>query len=159
MGTQGGSQHSFTFDADTLLKDRADGSETTSAAETLILDFGGLAPGTGIEQVAYTKGEVVVDVDVIDSVTGDETVQLIVQLSDNVVFSSGNVAVRGIIHLGDVVGGGADVDDQFGVGRVILGVDNEFLGTRFRFMRLARLVGGTSPAITYNAFFARKQPA
>lgn len=155
MGITGQSNHSYTFDAETLLKDRADGAETTSAAESLVLDFGGLTP-QGVEQVAYTAGVLVVDVDALDGVTGDEFVDLVVQLSDNADFSMGNVVARGVVHLGNALG--ADGDDQYGTGRVTLGVDNEHNGVLFRFMRLARVVGGTTPSVTYNAFLARKQP-
>lgn len=151
------SQHSYTFDASTELRDRADGAETGSGAETKVLDFGNVTSGLAVTQVAYVAGSLVIDVDALDFTTGDESYDILVQLSDNATFSSGNVATKAKVHLGAAEG--ADGDDQSGLGRLVIGVDNEFQGTLFRFMRLANVLGGTSPSITYEAFLSRNAPS
>lgn len=156
MGITGASFHSYTMDADTELKDAgavtATGRAQVSAADK-ILDFGGVTSGPAVTQVAYTPGVLVVDVDALDFVTGDESYVIQYQLSDNVAFASGNVAVRAELRLG--VAAGQDVDDQEGLGRLVVHVDNEFLGTLFRFASVAHLIAGTTPSINYRAFLSR----
>lgn len=148
------SQNSYTLDVGTLLRDRADGAETASGAETLVLDFGNTSSGPAVEQVAYTKGTLVVDVDAMEGDTGDEEYQIVVQLSDNATWASGNVVTRGIVHLGNAIGN--DADDQYGLGRLTLGIDNEHNGTLFRYMRLSNVIAGTIvTGITYNAAFVQ----
>jgi hypothetical protein len=151
----GASHNSYTLDVDTLLRDSDDALETASGAEPLQLDFGNTSSGPAVEQVAYVKGTLVVDVLAMESDTADEEYQIVVQLSDDVAFGSGNVVTRAVIHLGNAHAA-ADSDDQFGLGRVTLGIDNEHNGILFRHMRLANVIAGTIvTGISYGAFLAQ----
>lgn len=149
------SQNSYTMDVGMELRDRTDADETATGAEALQLDFGNVSSGPAVTQVAYTKGVLVVDVDTLDFTTGDESYDILVQLSDNVAFASGNVVTRAVLHLGVALGD--DGDDQAGLGRLVLGLDNEHNGTLFRFMRLDNVLAGTTPIIGYGAFLAQDQ--
>ncbi len=159
MGITGASFRSYTLDVDTELKDA--GAVTATAAAQVggsdkTLDFGIVTSGPAVTQIAYTPGWLVVDVSAIDGVTGDEQYDIQYQLSDNVTFASGLVSVKASINLGD----GArfvssDVDDRYVTGRHVIGVDNEYAGTLFRFARLLHIVLGTSPSIDYRAFLSR----
>lgn len=156
MGTTGASFRSYTLDTDTELKDA--GAVTTSAAAQVggsdkTLDFGIVTSGPAVTQISYTPGFLVVDVSVIDGVTGDEVYDIQYQLSDNVTFASGLVSIKGVIHLGNAVG--PDADDRYVTGRHVIGVDNEYAGTLFRFARLAHVIAGTTPSIDYRAFLSR----
>jgi hypothetical protein len=147
-------QNSYTLDAATLLRDSADGLETASAAETLVLDFGNTTSGPAVEQKAYTAGDLVVDFVAVESDTGDESIQIVVQLSDSATFASG-VVTRAVLHHGNALGAGGV--DNFTVGRLTLGIDNEHMGDVYRYMRLANVIAGTiATGFNYNAFFAEK---
>lgn len=151
----GASQNSFTLDADTILKDA--GAVTTTgvgqvSAANRQLDFGNVSPNA-VEQVAYVRGQVVIDVAALDFGTGDEAYDIVLQLSDDVAFASGNVATKPLVHLGTALG--PDGDTQSGLGRIVVGVDNEFLGTLFRHARIAHVIAGTTPSIDYQAALVR----
>lgn len=162
----GASTYSFTVDALTQLKDA--GAVTSSAAAQVggsdrVLDFGGETSGPVVEQVAFTPGHILVDVAAVDFGTTDETYLVIYQLSDNasgadVGFQGGdNIVNKAVILALGAAGGlaGSGADDQSGVGRNVVGVDNEFQGETFRFGRLFHVLAGTTPSINYTAFLSR----
>lgn len=155
----GFSQHSYTFDLQTRLRDSALAARTVTAAEADVLDFGNVTSGPAVEQVAYTNGYLVIDVASIDRTTGDEAYDIVLQLSDDasgngVGFDAGDVVVAKLaVHLGEELGPDAD-PDAAASGRIVVKVDNERLGTIFRFMRLATVVAGTTPIISYGAFYS-----
>lgn len=163
MSGQVRSQNTFTLDEATRLKDA--GAVTTTAAAQVggsdrVLDFGNLSSGPAVEQVAYTRGWLVIDVASIDRTTADEFYDLVYQLSDNASgdgtgFAAGDAVVpKAVIHLGEELGPDADADAGTATGRIAVLVDNERLGTVFRFARMAHVVGGTTPIINYQAFLS-----
>lgn len=161
----GRSQRSFTFDADTQLKDAGAISATAAAqvgGSDRVLDFGNVSPGPAVEQVAYVMGWLVLDITELDRTTADEFYDLVFQLSDNASaagtgFDAGDfVTPKCVIHLGEELGDDGDADgDATALGRIVVGVDNERLGTLFRFARMDTVVGGTTPTINYTAFLSR----
>lgn len=136
------SQKSYTFDVDTNLKVSA--AETSSGAEALIVDLG---------DNTFVEGDVVIDVSAIDRTTGDEAYEILVQFSSSPTFAS-DVVTGAAVHLGEEVGTGG-TPDASASGRIILGVNNERLGVVRRYMRLANELAGTTPSITYGAFFSK----
>ena len=94
----------------------------------------------------------------IDRTTGDEFYDLVLQLStgtNDIGFEAGDTVVpKAVVHLGEELGPDADPDAGTATGRIAVLVDNERLGVVFRFMRIAHVVGGTTPIINYQAFFS-----
>ena len=144
----------FTPDLQTRMRDGSLAPRTASAAEADVFDFGGVAQG--IERVAFTRGMLVVDILALDGTTGDEVYDVVLQLSDNASGSdagfdaSDTVVDRAVVHTGTGLGIGSD--DDYAIGQIRIGVDNEHLGTVYRFARLSTIVGGTSPSISYEAW-------
>lgn len=164
-GQTGRSQNSFTPDALTTLKDA--GAVTSTAAAQVggsdrVLDFGNTTSGPAVEQVAYTKGDLVIDVSAFDFGNSDETALIVFQLSDDASgngagFDGGDTVVnKAAVPMG-LAGGlaGSTADNESATGRVTIKVDNEHKGTLFRFARLFTIVGGTTPSINYTAEFSR----
>ncbi len=160
------SQHSFTLDAATQLKDA--GLVATSAAAQVggsdrVLDFGNVTSGPAVEQVAYTEGDLVIDVSAVEFDTGDEVFSIVYQLSDDasangVGFDGGDVVVNmAVVPMGDVGGlAGSTADDESGAGRVVVRVNNRHKGTLFRFARVFTVVAGTiATGINYTAFLSK----
>lgn len=168
MGITGASQHSYTVDADTQLKDAglvAASAAGTVAAAARVLDFGRVDVN-GVENIAFSRGDVILDVSAMEFDTGDETYYLVYELSDDASgggagFAAGdNVVARAMVLLGDTatVLAGLNMDDMGGTGRMILAVDNEVQGTVYRFARIACYVGGTIvTGINYQAWYAEKK--
>lgn len=102
-------------------------------------------PGEG----AYGRGDVVINVSSMDDTTGDETVEIEIELSKTIDFSA-NVVQRGTLKLG--AGGGGIFKDKYDLGQYVMPFDNEVGGQTFRYMRLKHTVGGTTPSITFQAF-------
>lgn len=159
MGTQAQHQNSYTFDALTQLHDGAaitasGAGEVNSVAQEL--DFGSLSPGTLVENIAYTRFDMVVDVTAFDFTTGDETAVLILQLGTVSGFGSGTIVNRAAVSFGADGGlaAAAGADDDSALGRVVVGADNEHKGTVFRFARLFAVMGGTTPSISPTVFLA-----
>ena len=145
----------FSIDAAEILHSAgaqtATGAGTVSAAAR-VLDFGNT---TG--DIAYTEGLVAVDVSAIDFGTGDELYYLMVQLGSGSGFAGGDtVRVAAVLPMGNIDTPMANnTDDDSSTGRVIVGVNNLWKGTLFRYMRIAHAISGTTPSITYNAYFMR----
>ena len=158
MGVIATSGHrDYTIDAENLLKD-AGAVTATGAAQVggsdAVLDFGGEPLiGQSADQVAYVRGHVVVEVDAVDVADADESYDIVYQLSDDADFTAGNVVARAALHLGTAQG--PDGDPAAGTGRVVIGVDNEFQGQLFRFARIAHVIAGTTPSISYRAFLGQ----
>jgi len=158
MGITGASQNSFTLDADTLLQD-ADAAKTATGVGEIggvarQLDFGNTSPNS-VEQVAYVRGQVVIDVSAIDFTTTDEAYDIVLQLADDDSdFTAATTVVsKPLAHLGTALGTNGTA--MSGTGRLVVGVDNEFQGTLFRHARLVFVIAGTTPSITFSAAFVR----
>lgn len=147
MGTQANTQHSYTFDSLTELHDG--GSVTSSDIGQVdgadqILDFGS-TDSNGVEHVAYTQADWIVDIASIERDTADEAYNLLIQLADdNADFSMATtVVVKAAFSVGEEVGGDTTAQDATFIGRNVIGIDNQFEGTVFRFLRLFTVVAGT----------------
>ncbi len=153
-GQTGLRQNSYSYDLSTLLEDGA-AAITAAGAGSDELDFGGTSPGPGVAQVAYTKGHVVVDISAFDFTTGDEEAEILVQLGTVSGFGSGVIVNRAVLAMGAAGGmASSGADDDSALGRLVIGVDNEFKGTVYRYMRVFVTVAGTTPSITFTAFLA-----
>ena len=164
MPLQSRSAIDYTLDALTQLKDA--GAVTATAAAQVdsaarVLDFGNLTVGPVVEQIAYTRAWLVIDVATIERDTADEVYDLVLQLSDDtsgngVGFDAGDVVVpKVVIHLGEELGPDADADADGASGRIAVMVDNERLGVVYRFARMAHVISGTIvTGINYQAFLS-----
>ncbi len=159
------SHRSYTLDAATMLKDA--GAVTSTAAaqvggQARVLDFGRITSGPAVEQVAYTEFDLVIDVAAMDRGDADESYDLVLQLSDNASgngggFQAGDTVVpKVVIRLGEELGPQGDPDAAITTSkRIVVRVDNERLGTVFRFARMAHVIAGMSPSINYTAFLSK----
>lgn len=163
------SHRSFTPDALTQLKDAGSVSATGRAqvgGSNRTLDFGILTSGPAVEQVAYTPGQLFIDVSAVDFTTGDETYQIVLFLSDNASaggtgFAAGDGVVVKCVPV--VLGNtdtthavtGINTDDMTALGQYAVSVDNELAGKLFRFMALGHILGGTTPSVNYQAWYTR----
>lgn len=138
----------FTYDNSLLLKAAALVAATANGS--LVLDL-----GTGL-----VDAKVVIDVTALESDTGDESYEVVVQVSSDAAFgTAGNIRTVGSITIGDsgstrqtLIGNGADD----AVGRFVLPVRNERNGTTYRYMRIRTVVVGTiATGINYSAFLAK----
>lgn len=159
MGTQGNSQHSYTLDVDNVLHDGASVTTTEVGEVGAVdkeLDFGSLSPGTLVENIAYTRGDMIVDIRSFDFTTGDEFIQVVFQLSD--VFATGSIFNKAMVSVG-VAGGLVNslADDDSAVQRRVVGVDNEFDGVLYRYARVIMVTGGTTPICSPFIWFAEKK--
>lgn len=161
----GRAQQSVTFDVLTQLQDAvaltsSQAGEVATVAR--VLDFGNVTSGPSAEQVAYTRAKLVADVTAIDGTTGDESYQIVLQLSDDasgngVGFDAGDTVVnKAVIPIGDAGGvASSTADDDYAVGRRYITVDNESAGVVFRFARAFLVIAGTTPSITANVFLTQ----
>lgn len=159
MGTNAQHQNSYVLDEALRLSDRL--TYTTTGQPTVDgsgveIDFGGLT-NAGDEVLAYTQVDVVLVVEAVDAVSGNEAYDLIWQLSDNAAFNDPTVVNRSHLTFGAAAGSGIVNSGATGLpvgtsGRTVLGVDNRVGPTVFRFGRLFHRLQGTTPSITYEAF-------
>ena len=149
MGITGASQNSYTLDAAHILKAIGGAAVTTSAAFATIIDFG----------AAYYRGDMVVDVSAIDTVTGDEEYSIVLQGTNVAGFGTKtDVWDIATLQLGADTPKATDSNVDDGVGRYVLGVSNEFPGgTLLRYVRLYTVAAIASSSITYSAFLSRNQ--
>ena len=130
----------------------ADGAGQVASAAA-VLDLG----DDDFDGVTYVRGVVQIHVSAFDFTTGDETVNVEVQLSSDADFgTAGNIARRAIFPLGN--GSAVTAKDIAALERYEVHVDNQIGSTRYRYMRLYFDVAGTSPSITCKAWFS-KDPA
>lgn len=159
MALQTGRSHnSYSIDVSTRLEDGA-AAITSAGAGSDVLDFGNITSGPAVEQVARTKGSLIIDVSAFDFTTGDETAVIIYQLSDNASgagtgFDASDTIVNKVAVPFGAAGGIASsaADDDSALGRSVVDVDNEHKGTIYRFARVFVVPGGTTPSITFTAF-------
>ena len=117
---------------------------TDAAASTFVKDLG---PGAR----NFKTFDVVFDVDAIDVSSGNEVYSVDVELGDAPDFG-GEVARVARIALGAAAATPHSSDT--GVGRYALGVSNAWNGTLFRYLRLVVTAAGTTPSITWGAFYS-----
>ena len=148
----GASQNSYTLDANMRLEDGVTTFTTAGGggigqvgAADAILDFGSSAG------VAFTPAAWVTDVDTIEFTTGDENYHIFYQLSNSATMASGVVS-KAALHMGDAANNYADDTAD---GRVVVGVDNEYKGTVYRYGAIWVLAAGTTAVITVRSFLSR----
>jgi hypothetical protein len=135
------------FDAATELKDA--GSISASGAATV----GGVARVVNIG-TAFMRATLVIDVDLLDLTTGDETVELRLQGSTVPDFTS-DVVILDTIRVGDTsVSAGETVDRV--AGRYTKSVMNTVDGRKpYPYLRMYAVLAGTTPSISYRAFLTK----
>lgn len=141
---------SYTYDNSLLFKDSA--AQTSSgawqvSAANKIIDTNNGASGNP----SRFEGVMVCDISAIDTVTGDEYYNLLIQASSSSSFASNVFNVGGTLIGGASVAG---VPTVVPVGRVEIKFSNEFQGTVYRYLRGYTVIGGTTPTITFAAFAA-----
>lgn len=135
------------FDAATELKDA--GSITASGAATV----GGVPRVLNVGD-AFLRATLVVDVDLIDLTTGDETVELRLQGSTVADFTT-DVVVLDTIRLGDTSTSAGETTDKT-VGRITKSVLNSRDGVKpYPYLRMYAVLAGTTPSINYRAFLTK----
>lgn len=132
------------FDAALLLR-AAGAAITATEVGATILDL-----GTGL-----VEGDLVLDVTALDTVTGDESYQFILEGSPDANFgTAANIKVMAELRVGGATGnapnGSADVP-----GRFLINFRNERNGTTYRYVRLRTIIAGTTPSITFSGFLTK----
>ncbi len=135
------------FDAATELKDA--GAITASGVATV----GGVPRVVNIG-AAFMRATLVVDVDLIDLTTGDETVELRLQGSTVPDFTS-DVVVLDTIRVGDTSVSAGETTDRV-AGRLTRSVMNSVNGVKpYPYLRMYAVLAGTTPSINYRAFLTK----
>lgn len=142
-------QKTYTFDKNLQLKDA--GLVAASAAAQVagadkVLDLG----------AGRFDGVAVIDLAACEVASGDESYHVELQFSNSATFASTNI-VGPTVKLGDstVNFGSADTP---ATGRIELPFNNEFFGTRYRYMRVyTRIAGAIATGINFTAFVAPQQ--
>jgi hypothetical protein len=134
------------YDSELEFKDAGavtvDGAATVDSAAKIV-DLGD----------AHFQGKMVIDATAVEVDSGNESYEIVVELSNSATFASGIFAAASIT-LGDAAAILGDTD--MGAGRYKLMFDNEVLGTYYRYARLYTNVTGTiATGINYSAFCAR----
>jgi hypothetical protein len=160
MGVNATGHNSYTLDAEELIHSgtvTGDGVGTV-ATVAQVVDFGGTDVNS-VENVAYTPCQLVIDTTAMFRTGADQVYQLLFQLADDDPdFSAATVVWnRAQLNLGEEVGTNTVAQDATVIGRVTLGVDNEMMGTLFRYARIIHLISGTTPSLSYQAYLARNK--
>lgn len=135
-----------TFDAATELKDA--GSVSANGAAQV----GGVNRVVNVG-AAFLRGTLIVDVDLLDLTTGDETADLILQGSTVPDFSS-DVSNLLTIRIGDTSNQGESVDAV--AGRYARTFLNSRDGVKpYPYLRMFHRLGGTTPSVNYRAFITK----
>lgn len=105
---------------------------------------------------SLVAGDWVVDVGTIDTTTGDELYQLLLEGSDSSDFSTGTPAITplAVIHMGGgttIPGAGVTAT---AAGRFVQPFRNEQNGKVFRYVRVEHLISGTTPSINYVSYLS-----
>lgn len=143
MSTTVTRETSYLYDTLLQLEDGA-AAITASGAGSAILDIGD----------ARMRGDVVIDVSAIDTVTGDETYTIHAQFSSSSSFAS-DIELGPSIQLSAAAVGGSDVVPD--AGRYVLPVVNVLDTRQYQYMRLFVVVAGTTPSITFEAFLSKEK--
>lgn len=135
------------FDAATELKDAG---AVTASGPALV---GGVARVINIGK-AFLRGTLVIDVDLVDLTTGDETYEIRLQGSSVPDFTS-DVVVLDVTRVGDTsTSAGESVDRT--VGRITKSVMNSVDGTKpYQYLRVYAVLAGTTPSINFRAFLTK----
>lgn len=138
----------YTFDSQTQLSDQS-GAITASAAAQVggsnqIIDFG---LNTRID------AQVIIDVSAIDIASTDEAYCFMIQGSASSSFASG-IKNLGEMTIGATAGAGMGGAADSLIGRYEFGITNEQADVMYRYVRLYRLISGTTPSITSTAFLS-----
>tara|TARA_R110002096_G_C14661938_1_gene728458 strand:- start:52150 stop:52602 length:453 start_codon:yes stop_codon:yes gene_type:complete len=112
--------------------------------------------GSGIIDLgdAHVTGEIVLDVSAIDTVTGDELYDVLVELSDSATFASG-VEQAASIQLGGTTGAAGARDVTSDAGRYAVPFQNQLNTRQYRYVRLNLVIGGTSTSITFVGYISK----
>jgi hypothetical protein len=150
----------YAFDAANLLSDNAAAYTASGFAQVggadAILDLGGLQSSTPKQQ-ARTDEALVLDVTAIDTVTGDESYNLILLGSNDSAFGAGNVAILGSFILGGVTGKttiGALNTFVDVAGRYEFCFSSEQANVKYQYLKLYLVIAGTTPSLSLLAFKA-----
>ena len=135
----------YTWDLNTQLSDQS-AAVTASAAATVggsakIIDFGA---NTRVDAQA------IFDVSALDIASNDELYTFIIQGSSSATFASDIQNLASMNFGATEVRPGGAIDSL--IGRYELGFTNEQNDTLYRYVRLYRLISGTSTTITSTAF-------
>ncbi len=134
----------FTFDAALIIRP-AGAAITATETNATILDLGN----------GLIDGYLVLDVTALDTVTGDESYEVMLEVSPDAAFgTAANIRVAAEMKIGGATGaapnGAADT-----IGRFVIPFRNERNGTTYRYARLYTVIAGTTPSITFSAFLAK----
>jgi hypothetical protein len=142
------------FDVDTDLKTA--GLIAASAAVATILDLGG---STQTEGQSEMRGDIVIDVSAIETDTGDEVYDIVVQGSPDSDFGTDtNIHELAAISLGGDTGKRTDCNKDDVAGRYVLPFTNFAAGTYYRYIRLYTVVTGTiATGINYIAWLSKPE--
>jgi hypothetical protein len=144
----------FTYDS-ALALSSGEAALTASAAAQVagsakVFDTGFVTGGPN----ALFKGIAVIDITAIDTTSADELYTFIIQGSNSSTFASG---VENLVELdlGATASrkGGATVVS--GVGRYEVGFQSEQADVMYQYIRLYRLISGTTPSVTSTCFIGR----
>jgi hypothetical protein len=131
-----------TYDHALLLKDAGAVTATGNASVASVARVLDLGAGR-------VDGRVVLDVAAIDTVTGDESYVLQVQVSNSATFASGVVAVASK-QLGGATPTGNSAATP--IGRYEIHFANEENGVLYRYARVRYVIAGTTPSINFVAY-------
>ncbi len=100
----------------------------------------------------FTKGVLALNINTIDVTSGDELYELVLQGSSDSGFAS-DIQDLVSIKIGDssVINGDTDT----GTGRIDLPFTNDFQGTEYRYLRLNKIMSGTTPNLALEAFLVK----
>ena len=134
----------FTFDAALIIRP-AGAAITATETNATILDLGN----------GLIDGYLVLDVTALDTVTGDESYEVMLEVSPDAAFgTAANIRVAAEMKIGGATGaapnGAADT-----IGRFVIPFRDERNGTTYRYARLYTVIAGTTPSITFSAFLAK----
>lgn len=146
------------YTLDTLLQFQAAAvNDTADAVGASDIDLGAAGSGGNELGPAEMRGDLVIDVSVLDVVTGDESYTFTVLGSDNADFTTGDQE-----DLGSFVIGGATAlvgDLASDTGRYVIPFSNKRNTRLYQHLRLNLAIAGTTPSITWSAFVGKVKTA
>jgi hypothetical protein len=152
-----GFRRNATIDTLLELEDGA-GAFTASAAGSDILDMGATNVGHNNDAgPGRVTGDIMIDVTAMDIVSNDEIYDIVLQGSPDALFdTAANVQELAAISLGCSEAKRTDSDKDDVIGRYKIPVRNEFMETVYRYLRLYVVAAGTTPSITFTAYFVKR---
>lgn len=141
-------------DASVVLRDVADGAETSTATETAVgLNELDLAYWQDGKEIPYGVLHIVIHVTALDATTGDETYTLSLIVDDALAMNDSPVTVWSQAIANTFTG----VLDVFLDTKNIPKLDTDSSGTE-KYLAVKATLGGTTPSLTYGAFIHRSWP-